>query len=155
MSNSAAATKSASSQTVNEELLKRQKAAYGKYIRTEVPADKAPMSFAEFIKDFETREAKKAKENAIELSEEVVSYLQARGWTFREYTPENGPNKGKTGSYAVNDAAKVEGTGFMHLNRERLKNTLERMKRAEEMIRLALGEITVDQALDSAAADQK
>lgn len=125
-------------QSASEIADKKIKSEYGKYVRTLDPT-KSPMSFSEFEKGFGKMQAEREIANKISLSAEQKAMLTVLGFTIEEHTPENGPNKNKAGLYLVNDAAKVNGTGFLRIDKERLENTLKRLQMNVEAIQVALG----------------
>lgn len=118
---------------------KKMIAAYRNYCAKEVPADKSPMPFSQFEKEFVTIEQKKNIENRIDLSVDQIETLGLLGWTLLKHIPESGPNKGKEGTYLVNKEANVSGAGFLLLSKGKLENTAARMQVNLDAISVALG----------------
>ncbi len=132
--------------TAEERKAKQIHSAWKKHLDT-LKSNETPMTLDQFTVQYAEQMAKEAAADQVSLSEEVKAYLEARECKIELHTPENGSFAGIEGPYVVNNKINVERTGFMRLSKERIENTLERMKRAEIILSVVAGKISVDEAL--------
>ncbi len=126
--------------------------AYKTYVVTGVGATEAPMPLADFVKSFDVLQAQKDAKNSIQLSTDAKEYMELRGLTMKEYTPENGPYAGRKAWYLVGQEINVESTGFMRMDIERFQKTLVRMAKARIAMSVLLGQISFDEAMEAEKA---